>query len=356
MAVFDRNILVVDDDPFVLQYLSVVLGKEGYRIVACGSADEAIAQLGKNSFAIVLADIRMPVVSGLELLERVHSFDPETPVILMTAFADIDTAIGAVNKGAFNFITKPFNREALMRSIEKAVKHYRLIETQKNYKLMLEDTVIQRTQELADAALMASKMSLEIIQRLSAVAEFRDSYTAAHISRIGLYSGKIAEAMKMNGDFVEGITVASSLHDIGKIGIPDKILLKKSRLTEEEYQLMKEHTIIGSKILSDSSHPTIRMAHSIALNHHERWKGGGYPNSLAGTEIPIEARIVKLTDQYDALRSERTYKPSLSHEESFKIITEGDDRTSPEHFDPEVLKAFMEIAPAFDEIFTLHQD
>ncbi len=356
MAAVERNILVVDDDPFVLNYLSTVLEQSEYNVITSGSAEEAMTCLRENNVAVVLSDIRMPQISGLELLEKIHSFDPETPVILMTAYAEIDTAIEAVNKGAFNFITKPFNRAFLLRAVEKAVKHYGLIETEKNYKLMLENTVIQRTRELSDTALMASRMSLEIIQRLSAVAEFRDSYTAAHISRIGLYSGKIAQALGMDREFIEGISVASSLHDIGKIGIPDKILLKNARLTEDEYHTMKEHTVIGSKILSNSSHPTIRMAHSIALNHHERWHGGGYPNGAKGGEIPLEARIVKLADQYDALRSRRTYKPSLSHEETFRIITKGDDRTSPDHFDPDVLAAFVRMASSFDEIFTSHQD
>ncbi len=356
MEVIEGHILVVDDDASIRTYLSSLLRRRGYQAVVCESAESAVAALQEEQVSLVLTDIRMPGTSGIELLEEIRLIDPDIPVILMTGYADFEMAIEAVNKGAFSFMTKPFNQEYLLTSLKRGLESYRLIQAEKSYTVTLENTVMRKTRELEDAAMMANRLSLEIVQRLSAVAEFRDSYTAAHISRIGFYSKVIAESMNMYRDFIEAVSVASALHDIGKIGIPDNVLLKKSSLTDEEREVMKGHTLIGHTILSGSSHPTLLMASSIALNHHERWDGSGYPGGLKGKEIPIEARIVKLADEYDALRNVRSYKPSFDHREAYRILTEGDGRTFPAHFDPEVLDVFVSIAPRFDEIFSTNQD
>ncbi|WP_420264908.1 response regulator [Candidatus Magnetominusculus dajiuhuensis] len=352
----NARLLVVDDDRALLDSVVFILKREGYEVSTARSGREALERLKDGHYETVISDIKMPGMSGLELIDAIRSAGFETQVILMTAYAEVRTTIEAIRKNAFDFIIKPCEPQDLIVAVGKAVRFNQLLSIEKDYKTNLEATVEKRTKELSDALGMVSDLNDELLRRLTTAAECRDTDTGSHLIRIGLYSKRISEALGMSGDFIGDIMFTSTLHDIGKIGISDNILLKPAALTKEEFEIMKTHTTIGSGILRDSPIARLTMAEMVALRHHERWDGTGYPDGLADEQIPLPARIVIICDQYDALMMRRPYKAPLGHAKTYEIITIGDGRTIPQHFDPEILEAFKKVAPDFEAIFNSCQD
>ena len=345
------KIIYVDDDIDLLESVSELLSEDGFIVYPFTNGFDALDKLLREPVDVVLTDIKMPKITGIELLDRIRAIDTETPVILTTGYADLNVAIDAIKKGAFEFILKPFDFTYLIHAINKGVQHKQALQFEKNYKAELEKMVVQRTQELSQALKSVKNMSSVVIERLTAAAELRDKVTGLHIARIGLYSCLISRSLGLPEDFTDTLTIASAMHDVGKIGIPDAILLKPGSLTPDELKIIESHTTIGAKILKGTSFPLLQMAASIAMTHHERWDGSGYPKKLKGKAIPVEGRIVMMADQYDALRSPRAYKSSLDHKTAYGILTQGDAMTSPEHFDPDVMRAFKDTASMFEEIY-----
>jgi putative two-component system response regulator len=350
------KILLLEDDVPVLMSLAKIMSAEGYLVHTYEDAVSALAGFHEIKPDAVVADVNMPGMNGMDFLEQIRSGDSATPVILMTGYEKQGMARDVVHLNVFEFLLKPFEPFKILDAIDKGIKANQELQFQKDYRDELEQAVVSRTFELENAAKVQKRLIREIIGRLTTAAEYRDEETGKHISRIGLYANRLAQSLGLSADFIGNITVAAPMHDIGKIGIPDSILFKPAPLTREEFQIIKTHTVIGERILKGSSHSLIQMAASIALTHHERWNGTGYPYGLSGNDIPLAGRIVMLADHYDALRSRRPYKEAFDHDRAVAIITQGDGKIKPEFYDPELLQAFKKTNYLWADIFEHMQD
>jgi putative two-component system response regulator len=346
------RVLIVDDEPVVRKILQRKLSLDGYHCEEAGSAEEALDRLTKDTVELVVLDIKMPGKSGVELLPEIKLRYPDTAVIMATAITDTATAIRCMREGAYDYLAKPFNLDEVSLSAERAIEKRRLELENKAYQQHLEEMVDQRTSELREAVQRIKIASLDTIHRLSQAAEYKDEGTGAHIRRIGQYCSGIARKMGLKDTEVENILYAAPMHDVGKIGIPDRILLKRGKFDPDEWEIMKQHTVIGADLLAGSDVEFIRLAEVIALTHHEKWDGSGYPRGLKGTEIPLVGRIVAIADVFDALTSARPYKEPFSIKKSFDIIQEGCGT----HFDPDVVDAFFSIKAEIRSIKEVHKD
>jgi len=342
------TILIVDDQIQNIELLEAYLFPYGYEIVKASNGKEALQILASMKIDLVLLDVMMPKMDGFEVIKRLRKIEifKQLPIILVTALRETEDRIKGIEAGCDDFISKPVEKNELISRVRALLKVKAYNDLKNNYQKELIKEVAKRTEELRCTLSKLEEASLDTIFRLSVAAEYKDEETGAHVKRMSLYTQAVARQMGFDEHSAKIIRYASVMHDIGKIGIPDKILLKSGKLDEEEWKVMKNHSIIGAKILNNSEDEFIKIGEIIALNHHEKWDGNGYPNALKGLEIPIEARIVAIADVFDALLSKRPYKESFSIERAELIIKEGRGT----HFDPEVVDAFFAIK---DEIFSI---
>jgi putative two-component system response regulator len=340
------RILVVDDDESIRALLERQMRADGYQVVTAENGTAGLMEAHGEAPDIVLLDALMPGMDGFELAEALKASERThaIPIIMVTALDDKESRLRAPKAGAEEFLTKPIDRH----EVSLRVRNMLMLKQYSNF-LADQNRVLGLMVEERTHQVLATYR--ETIETLASAAAYKDEVTGGHVRRISAYTAELAVALGMNADFCETIRYASQMHDIGKIAVPDAILLKAGPLTAEEWAIMKTHTTLGAQLLSKGDSPYLRMGAEIALNHHERWDGGGYPAGLKGQQIPISARIMNICDQYDALRSPRPYKPALSHEAAVEILTEGDGRTLPSHFDPDITAAFTLCAGRFREIF-----
>src|SRR5579863_9174295 len=354
-SVKQSRILIVDDESLNIDVVQGYLEMDGYRnIASTESAIQALPLVGTFRPDLVLLDIHMPDVSGLEILRAIREDDTFStiPVVILTASSTSETKLDALEHGATDLLSKPVHRGELLARIRNVLTVKAYQDRLCRYSEELESAVRQRTADLA-----ASR--LEVIECLARAAEFRDDDTGQHIVRVGRYARIIGEELCLPAAQLEFLEPAAQLHDVGKIGIPDAVLLKPGRLTPQEFEMMQKHcgfgkkivdcppvhenelirghAEMGARILGVARSPILAMARRIAMTHHEHWDGSGYPLGLAGEDIPIEGRITAVADVFDALSSKRVYKPAYPLEKCFAILTEARGA----QFDPQVVDAFF---------------
>jgi len=338
------RILIVDDKLENVKLLEMMLTYAGYVNVQSTTDPREVSGLCHGTdFDLILLDIRMPHLDGFQVMEQLseNAIGDYLPVLVLTAQTDMETRLKALEAGARDFITKPFNKTEVLNRISNMLEVRLLYNERTRQKELLETKVRERTIELQKRNEELETTRLQIIRRLGRAAEYRDNETGMHVLRMSKSCQCLALAAGLGEEHANLILDASPMHDVGKIGIPDAILLKPGKLEADEWKTMMTHAEIGGDILGDHGTDLMRMAQEIALTHHEKWDGSGYPNGLKGEDIPIEGRISAICDVFDALTSERPYKKAWPIEEATALINE----QSGKHFDPKLVRLFNEVLP-----------
>ncbi len=343
-----KKILVVDDEEKNRELLEAMLIPLDYLVETASDGEEALEKVAQYQPDLILLDVMMPRMNGFEAAKRLKADDTLRiiPIVMVTALKDVENKVKAIAIGVDDFLSKPVDSSELKARVRSLLKVKEYNDYMINYQQKLEQDVQKRTLELQMAFAKIKKTSLDTIYRLSRAAEYKDDDTGAHLKRMSNYAASVAKDLGLQEKTVESILYAAPMHDVGKIGIPDRILAKPGKLTSVEWEIMKLHVDIGVRILEGAEEGFLKLAEVIAQNHHEKWDGTGYPQGLKGKDIPLAGRIVAIADVFDALTSKRPYKEPFSVEKSIDIIKQGRGN----HFDPEVTDSFLSI---IDEILVI---
>lgn len=345
LDVMDAKILIIDDNlsnVLVLEKMLLIIGYNKKNIIKTIDSRNAVELFLEHQPNLVLLDLQMPFLDGFQVLKQLNSLSKGKflAVIIITAQSESENHVKALSLGARDFIEKPFDHAVVAMRIKNLLEMEKMHRQIKDYTLHLENKVLERTKEVEE-------IQFDFIKRLLRAAEFRDNDTGMHIQRIGLYSKLLAEKIGMSPLYCDLIEHASMMHDIGKIAIPDDIVLKPGKLNSTEWIKMREHAEKGASILNGSQYKLLQLAEEIALTHHEKWDGTGYPRGLKGKEIPLSGRITAICDVFDALISKRPYKEAWSLEEAINEIK----RSSGSHFDTRLVEVFVENIDEMISIF-----
>jgi putative two-component system response regulator len=343
------KILVVDDEERNLQLMQdILLLQEDYEVTLASDGQQALDRVQENPPDVILLDVNMPRKDGFEVARELKGRDEtkHIPIVMVTGLSAVEHRIRALEVGADDFLAKPVDMMEVVARVRSLVKVKAYHDHMRDYQRALEAEVAKRTEQLQQAFEKIKVFSLDTIYRLSRAAEYKDEDTGEHLQRMSRYAAAVASRLGLKDKTVEAILYASPMHDVGKIGIPDRILLKPGRFDDEEWEIMKQHTTIGGRILEGSTGGFIKLAEVIAVTHHERWDGTGYPRGLKGAKIPLVGRITAIADVFDALNSKRPYKEPFPVEESLRMVKAGRGT----HFDPDVVDAFFAVE---DEILAI---
>ena len=351
------RLLIVDDDAMTRGLLERVLCEDDYDCATAGNAREARALLRRGDFELVLTDMTMPGETGLDLIGHIRDNYPDIAVVMVTGHDDPELAKLALDIGAYGYVIKPFTPNEMTIAVANALRRRDLEIAYKTQAIRLEQAVAERTAELRAALHDLKQADEEVrgsredtINRLAIAAEFRDVGTAQHVTRMSRYCALLWELCTQQQEHTESVRVASLMHDVGKIGVPDEILLKPGSLTADEWTIMRKHTEFGYQILAGSGSELLDTAATIALTHHERIDGKGYPRGLSGDEIPLEGRIAAIADVFDAVTTDRVYRPAMSLGEARTIILDGHGT----QFDGELVDLMMDNWDGVVQIHASH--